>query len=128
MGTSDSDYTGGNIISILSNFLSFNLLIIFIFLQIASNAGGGCRISPVLKCKLRMEQKRGRGGGGGGGGGGRGGRDVGGVDGGGGQLRAWREPQFARDIRGAPGESKNCRLLSTLSLEHQSLKQPNPSQ
>ena len=71
-----------------------------------------------------MEQKRGRGGGGGGGGGG--GRDVGGVDGGGGQLRAWREPQFARDIRGAPGESKNCKLLSTLG--HQSLKQPNPSQ
>ena len=54
-----------------------------------------------------MEQKRGRGGGGGGDGGG------GGGDGGGGQLRAWREPQFPRDIRGAPGpapgpgESKN---------------------
>ena len=124
MGTSDSDYRGGNIISILSNFLSFNLLIFFIviFFQIASNAGGGCRISPVLKCKLRMEQKRGRGGGGGGGGTGGGGRDVGGVDGGGGQLRAWREPQFARDIRGAPGEFKNCKLLSTLSSGHQSLK------
>ena len=48
-----------------------------------------------------MEQRRG----GGGGGGGEGGGDEGGggVEGGG-QLRAWREPQFPRDTRRVVGE------------------------
>ena len=54
-----------------------------------------CSSSDVLKCKLRMEQKR-EGGGGGGGGGGRGG---GGEDEGVGLVRAWGELQFPRDIR-----------------------------
>ena len=69
-----------------------------------------------------MEQKRGGGGGGGDGGGGGGVVSAGGGDGREGQLRAWREAQFARDIRGAPpgdirgapGERiKKCRLLAT---------------
>ena len=48
-----------------------------------------------------MEQRRG----GGGGGGGEGGGDEGGggVEGGG-QLRAWREPQFPRDTGRVVGE------------------------
>ena len=58
--------------------------------------------------KRWMEGGGEEGGGDGGGGGGGGGGDEGG-----GQLRAWREPQFPRDIRGVPGpapgpgESKN---------------------
>ena len=49
-----------------------------------------------------MEQRRG----GGGGGGGEGGGDEGGGGGieGGGQLRAWREPQFPRDTGRVVGE------------------------
>ena len=51
-----------------------------------------------------MEQRRGGGGGGGGGGGEGGGDEGGGGVEGGGQLRAWREPQFPRDIRRVVGE------------------------
>ena len=60
-----------------------------------------------------MEQKRGGGGGGGGEGGG--------------QLRAWREPQFARDIRGSPGEAipllkmhTGEKVVEVSSIDHQS--------
>ena len=57
-----------------------------------------------------MEQKRGGGGGDGGGGEGGGRVSAGEGDGREGQLRAWREAQFARDIRGAPGERrKRCK-------------------
>ena len=73
-----------------------------------------------------MEQKRGGGDGGGGGGGGGGGREAGGGgDEGGGQLRAWREPQFVRDIRGAPpGERVKKMQISFHTLR---LKQPTQS-